>query len=444
MVGFGKHARHGYHTVSHWFVASIIIALVLAITVVSAGAWAYLSSRRSTRMMASGEVAQSAELVRGDAVPDPVPTHHGNSPACPDVDCIAMLINGDLLFHERLWNNFAGPNTSATDGTAFDFDPLFEPMKRYIAASDVSVCNFETPVAKRGGPYSAYPVFNIPPEVVDAAANVGYTACTTATNHSWDQGAQGIARLTGMLDEAGILHTGAYTDEASSMKPMVIDSPTGGGKISVIAGTSSLNGYTADPDWMVDQLRGVESPHHQSDIDRAVAKAQTARSEGADVVAITLHSIVEYVDYADPWQISEAHALADTGAFDLIFGTGSHSAQPIEYYNGTWIIYGLGNAVTVTTSIKGHESNNEGVTMRVQFAGKSGQADSWRVSRIDWLPTASERQGTYTWCPMAEDHPDGVCWSESEDARIHERIRSVLYRNNPDPNVVREWKITQE
>ena len=88
--------------------------------------------------------------------------HHGNSPDCPDTDCIAMMVNGDLLFHPGLWDNFAGPNTAATDGTAYDFTSLFEPMRKYIDASDIAVCEFETPIAPRGGPYTGYPVFNIP------------------------------------------------------------------------------------------------------------------------------------------------------------------------------------------------------------------------------------------------------------------------------------------
>lgn len=71
-------------------------------------------------------------------------------------------------------------------------------------------------------------------------------------------------------------------------------------------------------------------------------------NRGADVVAMAMHSVQEYIDYADSWQVSEAHELADTGAFDVIYGAGCHCAQPIENYNGTWIIYGLGNTVTVS------------------------------------------------------------------------------------------------
>lgn len=369
--------------------------------------------------------------------------HHGNSPDCPDTDCIAMLVNGDLLFHEGLWNNFAN-NPQATDGSAFDFTPLFAPMSRYIKASDISVCQFETPIAQRGGPYAGYPVFNIPPEVVDAAAKVGYNACTHATNHSWDQGVDGIARLTAALQSDGIAQTGSYLSEQDSMKSLVVASPTGGGSVGIVAGTVSLNAEVPDQDWRVDRLRESGDPHHRSDIDRAVAKAKAARAAGADVVAIAMHSLQEYLDYADSWQQSEAHELADTGAFNLIYGAGCHCAQPIEYYHGTWIIYGLGNAVTVTSYIPGNIVNNQGITARIQFAGKKGVAGSWRVNRIDWVPTANVRQGNYQWCPIADDHPDGTCWSEQEDAQVRQRIDNVVYSMGADRNVVREWLITKE
>ena len=355
-----------------------------------------------------------------------------------------MLVNGDLLFHESLWNGFRGANTSATDGTAFNFDPLFEPMKQYIQASDIAVCNFETPVAQRGGPYSAYPIFNIPPEVADAARNVGYNACTHATNHSWDQGSDGIARLWDTLEADGIAQTGSYKTEEDSLKPLVIDSPTGGGKLGLVAGTVSINGMTADHDWQIDRLREQGDPHHDSDIQRAVDKANKAREQGADVVAIALHSVQEYIDYADSWQVSEAHELADTGAFDVIYGAGCHCAQPIEQYNGTWIIYGLGNAVTENAITPETMVNNQGVTARVQFAGKKGVKGSWRVNRIDWLPTANQHQGNYQWCPISSDHPIGTCWTEVKDAQVRQRISDVIYAMGADQNVVKEWNITQE
>lgn len=437
----------GHHrtTASHSPVRTLVVVLVI-VAVLVGGGWLVVRHMQAAAPVAKPDKAATVTRVDLDnkqAVPEPVVEHHGNSPDCPDTDCISMLVNGDLLFHPNLWKHFAGANTAATDGTAFDFTPLFETMKPYIQASDIAVCEFETPIAKRGGPYTGYPVFNVPPEVADAAASVGYTACTHATNHSWDQGADGIARLWDTLASKGIAQTGSYKTEEDSTKPLVIDSPTGGGKLGLVTGTVSLNGMTADHDWQVDRLREAGDPQHQSDIDRAVAKAKAAREQGADVVAMAMHSVQEYIDYADSWQVSEAHELADTGAFDVIYGAGCHCAQPIENYNGTWIIYGLGNTVTVSAPAS-RIVNNQGVTARIQFAGRKGVAGAWRVSRIDWVPTANMRQGSYQWCPISSDHPNGTCWSESQDAQVRQRIWNVIYSMGADKNVVKEWNITDE
>jgi len=437
----------GHHrtTASHSPVRALVVVLVI-VAVLVGGGWLVVRHMQAAAPVAKPDKAATVTRVDLDnkqAVPEPVVEHHGNSPDCPDTDCISMLVNGDLLFHPNLWKHFAGANTAATDGTAFDFTPLFETMKPYIQASDIAVCEFETAIAKRGGPYTGYPVFNVPPEVADAAASVGYTACTHATNHSWDQGADGIARLWDTLASKGIAQTGSYKNEEDSTKPLVIDSPTGGGKLGLVTGTVSLNGMTADHDWQVDRLREAGDPQHQSDIDRAVAKAKAAREQGADVVAMAMHSVQEYIDYADSWQVSEAHELADTGAFDVIYGAGCHCAQPIENYNGTWIIYGLGNTVTVSAPAS-RIVNNQGVTARIQFAGRKGVAGAWRVSRIDWVPTANMRQGSYQWCPISSDHPNGTCWSESQDAQVRQRIWNVIYSMGADKNVVKEWNITDE
>lgn len=438
----------GHHrtTASHSPVRALVVVLVI-VAVLVGGGWLVVRHMQAAAPVAKPDKAATVTRVDLDnkqAVPEPVVEHHGNSPDCPDTDCISMLVNGDLLFHPNLWKHFAGANTAATDGTAFDFTPLFETMKPYIQASDIAVCEFETPIAKRGGPYTGYPVFNVPPEVADAAASVGYTACTHATNHSWDQGADGIARLWDTLASKGIAQTGSYKNEEDSTKPLVIDSPTGGGKLGLVTGTVSLNGMTADHDWQVDRLREAGDPQHQSDIDRAVAKAKAAREQGADVVAMAMHSVQEYLDYADSWQQEEAHELADTGAFDVIYGAGCHCAQPIENYNGTWIIYGLGNAVTESANTADTIVNNQGVTARIQFAGKKGVAGSWRVNRIDWVPSANETQGKYQWCSLASDHPDGTCWDETQDANVRQRIWDVLYSMGADQNVVKEWNITAE
>ncbi len=202
--------------------------------------------------------------------------HHGNSPDCPDTDCIAMIVNGDLLFHAGLWNNFASPTPRRRTARHIDFTSLFEPMRKYIDASDIAVCEFETPIAQRGGPYTGYPVFNIPAEVADAAKRWGIAHARMRRIIRGIKARTASARLWDTLDQDGIAQTGSYKTEEDSTKPLVIDSPTGGGKLGLIAGTVSLNAQTPDYDWRVDRLRESGDPNHQADIDKAVAKAKAA------------------------------------------------------------------------------------------------------------------------------------------------------------------------
>ena len=148
----------GHHrtTASHSPVRALVVVLVI-VAVLVGGGWLVVRHMQAAAPVAKPDKAATVTRVDLDnkqAVPEPVVEHHGNSPDCPDTDCISMLVNGDLLFHPNLWKHFAGANTAATDGTAFDFTPLFETMKPYIQASDIAVCEFETPIAKRGGPYT--------------------------------------------------------------------------------------------------------------------------------------------------------------------------------------------------------------------------------------------------------------------------------------------------
>lgn len=176
-----------------------MVAAIIIIAVLAVGGWFVVQQVRSqetTHVANPATTSTRQSQAKATAKQNEATEHHGNSPDCPDTDCIAMLVNGDLLFHEGLWNNFASANTAATDGTAFDFTSLFEPMRKYIDASDIAVCEFETPIAQRGGPYTGYPVFNIPPEGRRCRQERRLScACTHASNHSWDQGADGISRL---------------------------------------------------------------------------------------------------------------------------------------------------------------------------------------------------------------------------------------------------------
>ncbi|MCC3282661.1 CapA family protein [Arthrobacter caoxuetaonis] len=358
--------------------------------------------------------------------PEPVVTP-GAGAECPGIRCTTVMLAGDLLVHPQLWDQ-AAADARAGGKQPLDFEPLLEGMRAYVAGSDLAVCHMETPVAEADGPYAGYPMFNVPPQILTAAAAVGYQACTTASNHTIDAGTEGLNRTLSVLDSLGLEHTGSYASEEDSQVPLIMD--TSGARIGIVEATYGLNGLVAEYPWQVDML----------DAEDMIQRAKAAREQGADLVIGAIHAGDEYASAPNSQQMETAHALADSGEFDLIYGHHTHSVLPIENYNGTWIIYGLGNAVTELSPW--YAVNNEGLIVRAQFVQEDDGAD-WRVSDLAWAPSVIVRD-PYRWCSVAADLPQGPCASEGQQAEVRQRTVSVVESMGAGEDGAREWLVSED
>lgn len=90
-------------------------------------------------------------------------------------------------------------------GTGYDFRPMLAGIRSVVSRADVALCHMET-VYGENGAYTGYPTFKSPPEVAQALAVTGYDGCSTASNHTLDDGADGIRRTLDALDRAGVRH----------------------------------------------------------------------------------------------------------------------------------------------------------------------------------------------------------------------------------------------
>jgi poly-gamma-glutamate synthesis protein (capsule biosynthesis protein) len=70
------------------------------------------------------------------------------------------------------------------------------------------LCHLEVPLSRDGHNISSWPAFNAPRQLAAALRWAGYDACSTASNHSMDQGSQGIAATLDVMDAAGLRHAG--------------------------------------------------------------------------------------------------------------------------------------------------------------------------------------------------------------------------------------------
>jgi poly-gamma-glutamate capsule biosynthesis protein CapA/YwtB (metallophosphatase superfamily) len=262
------------------------------------------------------------------------PTAPRPSASAAAAQSFTLVATGDVLIHQGL-ELTAG---ALQDDGSYDFSAVLAPVAPLIRAADLAICHLETPVAPPDGPYRGYPSFAVQPEIVDALAGAGYDLCSTASNHSLDDGAAGLTRTLDILDAAGIAHSGTYRTEADSLQPTIVD--VHGVKVGHIAATYGLNGGgpPADRAWEV-----VVAP--VPDVDGMLAAAARAKAAGADVVVASLHCCEEYDHDPTGAQVAAVRTLLASPDIDLVLGHHAHVVQPFEEIGGEWVAYGLGNFV---------------------------------------------------------------------------------------------------
>src|SRR6188768_3796738 len=140
-------------------------AVSLVASVASCGIGGQTESTASGSPAASGETAGSAAAqtpgttpaASPSSTPSPSPTPTpGKGPDCAAVRCASVVVTGDMLVHDQLWEQ-ARADALAAGAKGLDFGPLLEGQRKYIEQSDLAICHLETPVAGPAGPFSSYP-----------------------------------------------------------------------------------------------------------------------------------------------------------------------------------------------------------------------------------------------------------------------------------------------
>ncbi|KDN24107.1 CapA family protein [Amycolatopsis rifamycinica] len=302
--------------------------------------------------------------------PGPAPTpfpETGSSSAAAPTGSFSVVATGDVLIHPALTEQ-----AEADGGGKIDYRPLLAGIKPLISGADLGICHLETPLAAEGGPYSGYPSFSAPPEIADAIKDTGYDTCSTSSNHTIDQGAEGVTRTLDKLDGVGVRHTGSARSAAEAAKPLILD--VHGIKVGQVSYSFGFNGIKvpAGKPWLANQI----------DVDDVLAAARKAREAGAQVVIASLHWGVEYQHEPTAEQRSQAKKILASDDVDLIIGHHAHVVQPFEKIGDKWVAYGLGNSVARHSEPKG--DTEEGVAARFRFVR---DGDRWKVGKAEYIPT---------------------------------------------------------
>ncbi|NUV70711.1 CapA family protein [Streptomyces sp. CAI-121] len=333
-----------------------------------------------------------------------------------------LLAAGDVLPHSSVIDQAAVD----AGGAGYDFAPMLAGVAPVVSGADLAFCHMETVYGKEGGPYTGYPNFKSPPEIATALRTTGFDSCSTASNHTLDDGAEGVRRTLDALDGAGVRHAGSARTAAEAARPTILPAGPGKGaaKVAHLAYTYGTNDIPlpADRPWTV----------NVTDERKIIEEARAARRAGADVVVLSAHWGTEWQDEPDAGQLDLAERLTastDRGRpdIDLIIGTHAHVPQAYEKVNGTWVVYGMGDQIAGDMiNYEGAQDprGNQSSMGRFTFAPPAKPGERWKVKKAEFVPqwydTATGRAVNLN---ASLGSPEGGAEQLRE---IRDRIRTVV------------------
>ncbi len=213
-------------------------------------------------------------------------------------------------------------------------DYPFKEVTSLLQDSDITFANLECPITAGPVVPTGSMIFHANPGIEKALAASGIKIVSLANNHTMNYGAKGLLDTIDYLDAVGIKHAGAGKDDVAANTPVYFDIK--GIKFAFLA-------YN-DADVVPDNY--AAAPNHPGNNIMDIPKMETAvknAKENADIVIVSMHSGTEY-KLPNQHQKDFAHAAIDAGA-EFIIGHHPHVLQPIEKYNGKYIMYSLGNFI---------------------------------------------------------------------------------------------------
>ena len=277
---------------------------------------------------------------------------------------VTLLFAGDVMGHEPQWKAAYDPVTDT-----YDYHDCFQFVSQLFHNADLACANLEVTLA--GPPYTSYPTFSSPDELLFALDDVGVDVLFTANNHVLDHGKPGLERTIRMLDSVGMLHAGSYVDSLNrdTTYPLVVD--VRGLKVGFLNMTYGTNGLKAREPNIVNKLDTVEMIRDFNRLDEM----------GADLKVVFVHWGDEYELHANRYQQYYARFMVRHGA-DLIIGGHPHVAQDADtLYAPTGkpvvVYYSMGNLV----SNQRRHNTNGGIMIRVEVNRFTG-----RVIATNYIP----------------------------------------------------------
>ena len=253
-----------------------------------------------------------------------------SDPVEPAAGSMTILFSGDILLSDHVLNAY-----SRSGGIAGVLDQGYLSA---IQSADYFAVNEEFPFSSRGtqAPDKQY-TFRLAPEKVSLFKEMGIDAVTLANNHALDYGTDALLDTCEILDQAGILHTGAGKDLDTAKQPVLFEK--NGQRVALIGATRVI----PKADWAATKGHPGMLSSYEVSVEPLLAQIAECHASG-DRVVVLIHWGIERDETPQEYQRALARRYIDAGA-DLVIGSHPHVLQGIEYYKGKPIFYSLGNFV---------------------------------------------------------------------------------------------------
>jgi poly-gamma-glutamate capsule biosynthesis protein CapA/YwtB (metallophosphatase superfamily) len=238
----------------------------------------------------------------------------------------------------------------------FGPDYPFKEVLPILGQADIVVGNLESAISTRGKAVENKKFTLRAGPLAAKTLNEGHIRVVTmANNHSMDFGPLALKDTLAILDENGILYTGAGMDLDDARSPALL---------KIKGKTVAFLSYslTFPLEFFASANRPGTAPGYAEYVKADIEKVRPM----ADLVVISFHWGAELLTAAKDYQIELGHQAIDWGA-DVVLGHHPHILQELEVYRGRLIAYSLGNFVF------GSESNrtNFSMILLLTFRGKS-------------------------------------------------------------------------
>ncbi|MFH1880675.1 MAG: CapA family protein [Bacillota bacterium] len=260
---------------------------------------------------------------------------------------LLMTFGGDFTIGDNVQASGKSIFERELDEQGRDINFIFKNVKDMLENDDLTILNFEGTLTtasrnreRAGNDY----LFRANPAYVSMLPDNGVELVTLQNNHVLDMGEDGLAETKQVLSNAGVI----YADESEPALFTLY-----GVKVGVLA---------------YQQLR-VDLERLLIDVPEDI---QSLRAQGAEIVICAFHWGEELDYYPNDNQQKLAKIAIDGGA-DLIVGHHSHRVNPIEEYNGKYIVYSLANFDFAGNT---KPSDMSTILFQIKFRVKDGVAAS--------------------------------------------------------------------